>query len=94
MAFAEDLDVFLSDMGLPCVAGSASFLVLKDEPDELAQLADAAAVSRLYGILYPTASATLKRGDALTVEGVAYKVREVPRQVDDGVWSKATLTKV
>lgn len=90
----EDLAVFLADFGLPCVAGGVSFLGLLDQPDELLELQRASAHSRQYELKYCTADVTLARDASLTVNGVAYTVREAPRQVDDGAFSRALLTKV
>lgn len=94
MAFAEDLSVFLADMGVPCVFGAFSFTGLLDQPDEILSLPRADAHSRQYELTYITGRATLTRGLAGTVNGAAYTVREEPRQVDDGAFSAAMLSKV
>lgn len=92
--FDEDLDAFLADFGMPCVFGASSFRALLDQPDEVMDLGRASAQSRQYAITYRTDQAALTRGQAGTVEGVAYTVREAPRQVDDGRFSRCILTKV
>jgi hypothetical protein len=94
MAFAEDLSVFLADFGVACSAGAVSFVGIVDQPDEILELARAGAVSRQYELTYRSDAVTLTRGGAVTVAGVAYQVREAPRQVDDGAFSRALLTKV
>lgn len=94
MAFTEDLDVFLADMGVACVFGASSFKGLLDQPDEILSLPRADAHSRQYELTYITSQATLTRGQAGTVGGVAYTVREAPRQVDDGAFSAVLLSKV
>jgi hypothetical protein len=93
MAIVEDLGAFLADFGVPCVFGAQQFLALLDQPDEILELPRAAAHSRQYLITYRTAQATLARGDAGSVEGAAYTVREAPRQVDDGAFTQALLSK-
>lgn len=93
MALVEDLGAFLADFGVPCVFGAQQFQALVDQPDELVNLPRASGHSREYLITYRTAEATLTRGQAGTVAGVAYTVREAPRQVDDGAFSQALLTR-
>lgn len=89
----EDLDAFLADFGLPCVAGVVSFTGILDQPDEVLNLTHADALSREYDLTYKTAAVTLTRGGALTVDGVAFTVREAPRQIDDGAFTRARLSK-
>jgi hypothetical protein len=93
VAVVEDLDAFLADFGVACVFGAQQFVALPDQPDELMNLARAGAHSTEYLITYRTDAATLTRGDAGTVGGVAYTVREAPRKVDDGAFSRVLLTK-
>jgi hypothetical protein len=94
VAFAEDLSVFLADFGVPCIAGAASFLGILDQPDEIEQLGYAPVQSTDYALMYTTVQATLRRGDAITVNNVAYTVREAPRQQGDGAFSRVLLSKV
>lgn len=93
MPFVEDLQGFLTDFGVPCIFGSAQFLGLLDQPDDLLSFDRAAVHTREYLLTYATNSATLTRGQAGTVGGVAYTVREAPRQVDDGAFSRVLLTR-
>lgn len=93
MRFAEDLDVFLADFGVPCIAGSAQFMALLDQPDEVLDLQRVSVQSRQFEITYRTDAATLTRGEAVTVDGTAYTVREAARQVGDGKFSRCTLTR-
>lgn len=90
----EDLSGFLRDWGVPCIAGAQQFLGMLDQPDEVLSLERARIHSRQYDLTYITAEATLHEGDPLTVDGVAYTVREAPRQVDDGAFSRVLLSKV
>jgi hypothetical protein len=93
MAFDEDLGAFLEDFGVPCRAGAVNFTGLLDQPDELMQLQRASAHSRQYELTYITTAVALTRDQEVTVNGVAYTVREAPRQVDDGAFSRALLSK-
>lgn len=93
MAIVEDLDAFLADFGVPCVFGSSSFVALLDQEDDVLELPRAGTLSRQYAITFRTSQASLTRGQAGTVNGVAYTVREAPRQVDDGAFSRCTLTR-
>jgi hypothetical protein len=93
MAFAEDLDVFLADFGVPCIAGAAQFMALLDQPDEVLDLQRVSVQSRQFELTYRTDAATLTRGQALTVDGTAYTVREAARQVGDGKFSRCILSR-
>lgn len=94
MPFAEDLDVFLADFGVPCIAGAQQFVGLLDQPDELLTFPRADAHSRQYELTYRGDKASLSRDQAVSVNGVAFTVREAPRQVDDGAFSRVLLSKV
>lgn len=94
MALVEDLGAFLADFGVPCVFGSSTFVALLDQEDDVLGLPRAAVLSRQYTITFRTDQAALTRGQPGTVGGVAYTVREAPRQVDDGAFSRAVLSKV
>lgn len=93
MAIVEDLDAFVEDFGVSCSAGGVSFTGLLDQPDELMDLQRITAHSRQYLLTYKTAAVTLTRDVAVTVAGVAYTVREAPRQVDDGAFSRVLLSR-
>lgn len=93
MAFTEDPSVFLADFGKPCLAGATSFVGLLDQPDELLALQRVHVHSRQYELTYITAEVDLTREAAVTVDGQAYTVREAPRQVGDGVFSRVLLSK-
>ena len=93
MAFEEDLEAFLEDFGKPCQAGAVAFTALLDQPDELMQLQRASVHSRQYELTYITTAVSLARDQAVTVNGAPYTVREAPRQIDDGAFSRVLLTK-
>lgn len=89
----DDAADYLADFGVACEAGGVQFRALFDQPDALRQLGDLGGASREYSIAYPTAAVTLKRTNSVLVAGVEYLVREVPRQIGDGAFTEATLTK-
>jgi riboflavin synthase alpha subunit len=93
--FAENLDVFLGDFGVPCTAGGQSFLGLLDQPGEVMGLGQTEAVSIAYVLTVKTSAATaanLRSGSSVTANGVAYTVRErLPE--DDGAFTRFTLRK-
>lgn len=90
----DDPAAYLADFGVPCVAGAVSFPGILSAADDVIELPRAAVHSRSYELVYRTAAVLLVRGGALTVDGAAFTVREPPRQVDDGVFSVAILSKV
>lgn len=93
--FAENLDVFLADFGVTCVAGGQNFLGLLDQPGEVLGLGQTEAVSIAYVLTVKTsaaATANLRGGSTVTVGGTAYTVRErLPE--DDGAFTRFTLRK-
>lgn len=89
----EDLDAFLADFGVPCVADGVQFLGLLDQPDELVQLQRVSLQSRQYELTFITDRVTLHRDQAVTVAGQTYKVREAVRQLDDGAFSRVLISK-
>lgn len=92
-ALVENLDMFLADFGVPCFFGATSFMALLDEPAQLLDLTRATVHSIEYEITYKTSAVTLSRAQAGTVDGVAYTVREAPRLLDDGAFSRCLLSK-
>lgn len=99
MTFDQPAD-FLADFGQACVAtptdGSQAvrFVGLLDQPTALLDLGRASAHSQQYELRYPTRAVQLVRDQAVTVAGVAYTVREAPRQLGDGAFSTVLLSKV
>ena len=96
---AEDLSIFFADLSVPAVwnpsAGGAQQLadVLFDAPDQVV-LGDMLVVSNASEITYPVDKlAGLDENENVTVDGVAYRVRERPRKTDDGRLMKALLSK-
>lgn len=92
MALTENLDVFLADFGVAVTDGTTTTTGVLDMPSEV--IAGGMVITTDYALtvkasVYPN----LKYGDALTVGGVSYTVREVRAQ-DDGQFSIVYLSKV
>ena len=87
----ENLDLFFADFGVSFTAGAVSGMCIKDEPglnilgNQIIEVGHQVIVkSSLFGaLLY---------GDAVTVNGVAFTVKEV-MPVEDGAFSLITLEK-
>lgn len=92
MAFVEDPTVFLEDFGVPVTAGAVSGLGILDMPGEY--VADDRVITNEYVLRAETSKfGTLTYNDNVTVNGLAYTVREAPLMVDDGVFCLVLLTK-
>jgi len=91
MALSENLLAFLGDFGVSCTSGATTALGILDMPGQI--LADGMVISTDYQL---TAKASdfggLKYNDAITVDGVAYTVRET-RLIDDGRMCEVSLMK-
>ena len=91
MAFTENLDVFLADFGVSVTAGADSGLGLLDMPGEL--VADGMIITTDYTLRCEASKfGTLAYGTSVTVNSVAYTVRE-NRLIDDGAFCSMTLQK-
>lgn len=89
---SENLDAFLADFGVPVTNGMTTTTGVLDMPSEV--IAGGMVITTDYALtvkssVYPD----IKYGDALTVNGAAYTVREVRAQ-DDGKFSIVYLSKV
>lgn len=93
-AAEQDLASMLADFGERFTAGSVQFVALLDQPDEIISLPGSQAVSRQFEITYITSAVVLKRDDSVTASGGrVFRVREVPQQLGDGAFTKATLSR-
>ena len=84
MAFTEDLDVFFSTagFGVSVTKGDDTGVGILDMPSEV--VADGVVLTTDYKLLVKTSDFTsITRGDAITVDGNDYTVRE-PMLLDDG----------
>lgn len=92
MAFVEDPTVFLDDFGVTVTAGAVSGLGIFDMPGEY--VAGDMVISTEYSLRALASDfGTLHYGDAMTVDGISYQVREV-RKMDDGVFVDISLAKL
>lgn len=88
----ENLDAFLGDFGVTVTRGSVTTTGVLDMPSEV--IAGGMVITTDYSLTIKTSALPgLQYGDALTVDGAAYTVREVRAQ-DDGKFSIAYLSKV
>lgn len=91
MAISEDLNLFLDDFGVSCTAGAVSALGILDMPGQV--ISDGMVLTTDYTLTAKAASfGTLIRGDAITVDAVAYTVREA-MLMDDGRFVQIALQK-
>jgi len=92
MALSEDLSVFLTDFGVSCTSGAVTAMGILDMPGQV--LADGMVISTDYQLTCKAADfGGLLYGDAITVDGVNYSVRET-RRIDDGKMVEISLTSV
>jgi hypothetical protein len=89
--FVEDLAPLFADFGVLAVFGARTAMVLLDMPGE--EIFGGMQQSTEYAITYRSTDLPgLAAGDAGTVDGVAYKVRQTTPH-DDGRIIKAMLKK-
>jgi len=84
-------DVFLADFGLNATSGTASGKVLFDQPDNMA-FGDMVQTTEYTATFRVVDFPSLAVGNAFTISGKAYTVREVVR-IEDGAFARATLAK-
>lgn len=86
------MSAFFQDFAVPAVAGTLTAQVIFDAPDE--NVMGQRVQSAEYTITFPTgALGNLIYNTAVTVNGVAYKVRQC-HQIEDGQLQRATLEAV
>jgi hypothetical protein len=94
--FDSDLDTFLAEFGQRCLSGGLEFTAIFDRPDDVLGAASVGVVSTSYQLTAKAsdvAAAQIVRGSTVTVDGVAYRVREALAQ-DDGSFSQLHLTRI
>lgn len=89
--FAEDAALFMDGADATVVHGAETSRAWLDQPG--ADVLGGRVNSTDYQITYPAVALSLRSGEAVTVNGVAYKVRHAA-PVDDGVFWQATLARV
>jgi len=91
MALTESLDVFLADFGVSVTAGSVSGVGILDMPSQI--VADGMVLTTDYVLTCKASDfGGLTYGAAITVNGVAYTVKET-RLTDDGAFVEIALSK-
>ena len=91
MAFTEDLDTYFADFTDTVVYSGTTYKGILDEPDEM--IADGIVLATDYQLTAKTSDfGTLIAGESITVDSVAYTVREV-RKLDDGSFVEISLQK-
>lgn len=88
----EDLDLFLDDFGVSCTSGSRTGFGILDMPSQV--VADGMVLTTDYKLTCKASDfGGLVYGDAISVAGVHYQVRET-MLVDDGKFVEIMLTKL
>ena len=91
MAFAENLDIFMEDFGVTCISGAVTALGILNMPSQV--LSDGMVLTTDYTLTAKASDfGTLIRGDSITVEAIAYTVRET-MFVTDGKFVEIALQK-
>jgi hypothetical protein len=91
MAITEDLNIFLADFGVSCTAGAVTANGILDMPSQI--LSDGMVLSTDYTLTARASNfGSLIRGNSITVDGVAYTVRET-MLIDDGKFVQIALQK-
>lgn len=91
MALTEDLDIFLADFGVSCTAGAVTAKGILDMPNQV--ISDGMVLTTDYTLTARASNfGNLIRGNAITVDGVAYTVRET-MLIDDGKFVQIALQK-
>ena len=91
----ENLDVFLGTFGVPCFANARNFTGILDTPDETMNMGGVNVLSTMYLCTVKTSdsnAAGLLSGTAITVNGLAFVIRDVMLE-DDGAFTKLSLSK-
>lgn len=91
----EDLDSFLADHGVECMAGTNKFMAIKDQPDVEVDVGKMRTTSTMYTLLAKTADVVannLRNGSEITIGGIRFGVRE-PELLDDGAFTQLNVTK-
>jgi hypothetical protein len=91
MAITEDLDIFLADFGVSCTAGAVTANGILDMPSQI--LSDGMVLSTDYTLTARASNfGSLIRGNSITVDSLAYTVRET-MLIDDGKFVQIALQK-
>jgi len=91
MPLTEDLGSFFTDFGVNCTSGEVTGKGILDMPGEV--IANGMVLSTDYTVTAKFSDfGSLLRGDSITVDSVAYTVREV-RPISDGKLVEIAIQK-
>lgn len=91
MAITENLDAFLADFGVTVTSGAVSGVGILDMPSQI--VSDGMVLTTDYTLTAKaSAFGALTRGASITVDSVAYTVRET-MLIDDGKFVQIALQK-
>lgn len=93
--FAENLDIFVREFGVACVAGGQTFLGILGQPDDQLLMGGVNVLSTMYELTAKSsdlAALAIKTKTSIVISTIAYEVRDV-MLMDDGAFSKLTLSK-
>ena len=93
LSFAEDLDAFFDTPGftVPVASGETTSVGYFESPNEI--IADGVVLTTDYAVVVKTSDfSAVTNGSAMTVDGIAYTVRE-PMLLDDGKIMRVMLMK-
>lgn len=91
MAITENLDAFLADFGVTVTSGAVSGVGILDMPSQI--VSDGMVLTTDYTLIAKASLfGALTRGASITVDSVAYTVRET-MLIDDGKFVQIALQK-
>ena len=91
MQISEDQTVYLADFGVTCTSGGTTAKAILEQPDLV--LAGNQIISTDYQLTARVSDfGNLIAGASITVDSVAYTVREV-RKLDDGAFCEIAIQK-
>ncbi len=91
MEISEDQTVYLADFGVSCTSGGTTAKAILEQPDQI--LAGDMIISTEYELIARTSDfGSLVAGNSITVDSVAYTVRDL-RKENDGAFCRISLQK-
>lgn len=83
---ADDLDVYLADFGVPCVANGCAFTGLLDQPDDSLRFESGQAQSSMRRLTVKTSdigAASISAKTSITIGGAPYTVSAIEQLGDE-----------
>lgn len=93
--FAENLDIFLREFGMPCSVAGQPFTGILNQPDEQMLMAGVNVMSTMYELTVKStdvAALAIKSKTVIVIAAGNYEVRDV-MLLDDGAFSKLSVSK-